>query len=118
MRVDWDDRALELYLTTAEEELLPEIASEVADVARSIAPVRIRHTPIPAWARHGYVGTPGHLKASVMWYMGKDFLGPYADVGSLWYGRFMDPPARQLHHIVPFLPTALYLVVDGRHYYL
>jgi hypothetical protein len=64
------------------------------------------------------VGVPGRLKASVDWYVGHDFLGPYADIGSLWYGRFMDPPAKQLHHIVPFLPTALFFVVDGRSYYL
>lgn len=116
--VHWDDRALEVYLTTAEEDLLPGIASDVADVARAMAPVRMRHTPVPRWAKHGYVGVPGRLKGSVAWYMGRDIVGPYADVGSLWYGRFLDPPAKQLHHMIPFLPTALYMVVDGRHYYL
>ena len=114
--VQWDQRALSLYLVAAEEELLPEIAADVADVARAIAPVRLRHFSVPRWAKHGYVGVPGRLKASVDWNMGRDFLGPYADVGSLWYGRFMDPPARQLHHLIPFLPSALYFTVDGQNY--
>ncbi len=116
--VVWDQHALEVYLVDVEHSLLADIASDVEDVARAIAPVRVRRTEIPVWARKGYIGTPGRLKASVTSYVSQDFLGPYADVGSLWYGRFMDPPAKQLHHLIPFLPSALYAVVEGRTYFL
>jgi hypothetical protein len=48
----------------------------------------------------------------------KDYTGPYADVAALWYGRFLDPPARQIKRDIPFLPTALMWTVDGRDYHL
>lgn len=116
--INWDEKALAVWLTAVEEELIPDLAREVADMARAIAPVRKRVTGVPVWAKHGHPGVPGRLKASVDWAMGRDSFGVYADVGSLWYGRFMDPPARQLHHLIPFLPSSLYFVVQGRSYYL
>ena len=116
--ITWDDRALSVYLVNAEEALLPRIATEVADVARQLAPVRVRHTPVPPWAKHGYVGVPGKLKASVQWSMDTDYVGPYADVAALWYGRFMDPPAKQIKRLIPFLPSALMITVDGRDYHI
>lgn len=116
--VDWDDRALEALYAQVSAELLPMLAREVEDLARMLAPVRTRHTAIPAWAKRGYVGRPGRLKASVQSSLGEDLLGPYADVAALWYGRFMDPKARQLHHTIPFLPSALLWTVDGRTFYL
>lgn len=96
--------------------VLDDLAGDVAELARAMAPVRVRHTGIPAWAHHGYVGTPGHLKASVVAWEGEDSDGPYANIGSLWYGRFLDPRARQLTRLYPFLPTALKTGVDGRTY--
>lgn len=116
--LEWDQQALSVWLVAVEEPLLERIAVEVEDVARSIAPVRVRRTAVPRWAKQGYVGVPGRLKASVQHSLGSDPVGPYADVAALWYGRFMDPPARQLHHLIPFLPSALMMVVDGRDYYL
>lgn len=112
----WDERALASYILAADEELLPRIAGEVEDLARQLAPVRIRHTPIPANSKRAHVGVPGKLKASVMSYVDRDSLGPYADIAALWYGRFMDPPARQIKRLIPFLPSALMITVDGRNY--
>jgi hypothetical protein len=112
--VDWDDAALESFLADVEDYLLPRLAAEVADVARALAPVRVRVTGIPKWAKHGYVGMGGRLKASVQWDIDRDDTGLHADVAALWYGRFLDPKARQLHRLHPFLPTALYAVLDGR----
>jgi hypothetical protein len=97
--------------------VVDDLAADVADIARTLAPVRLRHTAPPAWVRHPHFGTPGHLKASVHTVEGQDTDGPYADVASLWYGRFLDPRARQLHRQYPFLPTALYAGVDGRTFY-
>lgn len=117
-RLDWDSRAVATYLLQAEDALLHEIVPQVEEVARTIAPVRVRHTPVPKYAKRGYVGVPGRLKASVHSEYGHDIYGPYGDVVALWYGRFLDPKARQLHRLYPFLPTALYLTVAGRTYYL
>ena len=118
LELKWDERALESYLLSVEEGLLAEIVPRVEETARALAPVRVRHTPIPKWAKHGYIGTPGHLKASVHSEFGRDIYGPYGDVVALWYGRFLDPKARQLFRLYPFLPTALYTEVAGRVYYL
>ncbi len=117
VEVDWDERALNVYLHTIEAEHLPELAHEVEQLARTLAPVRIRRTAIPHWAKHGSIGSPGRLKASVTSGMGEDLIGPYADIGSLWYGRFMDPKAKQLHATIPFLPSALEWTIDGRIYH-
>lgn len=117
-RLDWDDRAIASYLLNIEEALLHEIVPEVEQVATAIAPVRVRRTPVPSWAKKGYVGVPGRLKASVHSEYGHDIYGPYGDVVALWYGRFLDPKARQLHRLFPFLPTALYTTVAGRNFYL
>lgn len=115
--IQWDQRALSMWLTTIEEIHLPGLADEVEQLAYMLAPVRTRTTAVPRWAKKGYVGRPGHLKASVTSYMGSDFLGVFADVGSLWYGRFMDPKAKQLHTTIPFLPSALEWTLDGRVFY-
>lgn len=116
--IDWDQRALDRLYSDVSAEVLPDLAYEVESVARDIAPVRARHTAVPHWAKHGYVGMPGRLKASVQTEFGEDILGLYADVAALWYGRFLDPKARQLHRLHPFLPSALYMVVDGKNYFL
>jgi hypothetical protein len=116
--IDWDQRALDTLYSDVSALVLPDLASQVEDVARAIAPVRVRHTGIPRWARHGYIGMPGRLKASVQTEFGEDLLGPYADVAALWYGRFLDPKARQLHRLYPFLPSALYMIVEGKTYFL
>ena len=116
--IDWNQPALEQLYADVAAITLPDLAMETADVARAIAPVRLRRTPVPRWAKRGYVGTPGHLKATVQTDFGVDYIGPYAIVAALWYGRFLDPKARQLHRLYPFLPSALYMVVDGKTYYL
>jgi hypothetical protein len=114
--ITWDDRALELYLAGVSTEVLHVLAPQVATVATALAPVRLRHTAVPRWAKKGYVGTPGHLRASVDTSYGRDGIGFYADVSALWYGRFMDPKARQLHYTRPFLPTALFSVIAGQRF--
>jgi hypothetical protein len=116
--IEWNDGEADMFLTAVEEHLMPRIADEVRAVAQGLAPVRIRHTPVPKWARRGYVGVPGRLKASVVSWDGEDGGGRYWNVGALWYGRFMDPKARQLHRLRPFLRTALMTTVDGRVYHL
>jgi hypothetical protein len=115
--ITWDDAATEEFLRDVVLSHFPELAEEVAHAAYALAPVRTRRTAVPRWAKQGYVGMPGHLKASVDWSMGEDLLGVYAEVGSLWYGRFMDPKARQLHAKRPFLPSALEWTLDGRVYH-
>jgi hypothetical protein len=115
--IHWDQGALSMWLTAIEERHLPLLAAEVEQLAYMLAPIRERRSAVPRWAKKGYVGRPGKLKASVTSEMGRDFLGPYADVGSLWYGRFMDPKAKQLHSMIPFLPSALEWTLDGRVYH-
>jgi len=97
----WNYRAFQEAMLEIDESLLHGLIPEVADLARSIAPVR-----------RGPRG--GKLKASVVEVYGEDAIGRYGDVHALWYGRFMDPKARQLHYLRPFLPTALFTVVNGR----
>jgi hypothetical protein len=118
VQIDWNDGEADQFLTAVEEFLMPQIADEVRWHAEALAPVRIRRTPIPRWAKRGYVGVPGRLKASVVSWDGMDSGGRYWRVGALWYGRFMDPKARQLHRLRPFLVTALKETVEGRVYYL
>lgn len=116
--VSWDERALRVFLVNVDLELLTSLTDQVEEVARDIAPVRSRVTTVPPWAKRGRVGVPGHLKASVHGTIGHDLLGYYGDVSALWYGRFLDPPAKQLHRTFPFLPSALDFVVGGRTFYL
>lgn len=116
--ISWDERALAVYITAVEEALIPDLAQQVEETARVLAPVRVRHSSVPAWAKRGYMGAPGRLKASVSHVVERDLYGVYADIGAEWYGRFLDPPARQMKRLHPFLPTALYFVLEGRTYYL
>jgi hypothetical protein len=116
--VQFDQHALEVFLLSVEADILPDLAEEVAAMARSIAPVRVRHTPIPARSKRVHVGVGGRMKASVQWDVDQDYLGLFADIAALWYGRFLDPPARQMKRLHPFLPTALITVLDGREIHL
>jgi hypothetical protein len=118
VQIDWNDGEADQFLTAVEEYLMPRIAEEVKVMALGLAPIRRRTTPIPKWAKRGYVGIPGRLKASVVSWDGVDSGGRYWNVGALWYGRFMDPKARQLHYLRPFLVTSLKSVVDGRVWHL
>lgn len=118
VRIEWNDAQADAYLSAVEDYLFPRIADEVRGVAEMLAPVRRRHGPVPPWARRGHVGVRGRLKASVVSWDGRDSDGRYWRVGGLWYGRFMDPKARQLHFLRPFLVTALRSTVDGRVYHL
>jgi hypothetical protein len=83
--------------------LLPRVASDVADqaFAYSLNYRLWRHT--------------GTLTASIGWVLGRDPIGPYADVGGVWYGRFLDPKARQLHYLRPLFPSSLD-IINGRTY--
>lgn len=117
--LDWDERALESFVLTVQMGLLQEIVPQVEEVARVIAPVRKRRTPMTPAQRARPVRRPrGALKASVHSEYGRDMFGPYGDVVATWYGRFLDPKARQLYRLYPFLPTALYTTVAGRVYYI
>lgn len=116
--IEWDGSQADLYLDNVEEFLFPQIAEETRALAESLAPIRIRRTPIPRYAKRGYVGVPGRLKASVVSWDGVDSGGRFWNVGALWYGRFMDPKARQLHYLRPFLVTSLRATVDGRIWHL
>ena len=113
--ITWDYRALDIMVARVSAEILPELASEVADYARAIAPVRVPRTFV---RRTKAPGMPGRMKASVQHSVDTDYIGPYADIAALWYGRFLDPPAKQLHHLYPFLPTALVTVVGGKEYHV
>jgi hypothetical protein len=89
-QIRWNVNALAFADLYAEEHVLPKAAEMVAVQARTIGPIRT-----------------GKLKASVGWELGSDGEGPFADVYALWYGRFMDPKAKQLKRLHPFLPTSL-----------
>lgn len=110
----WDDGALAEYLLLADNAVVDELAPQVEALAFGLAPVGARRAPVPQFVHHPTHGHGGHLKASVHWDKGRDSEGIYADIISLWYGRFMDPKARQMHYKRPFLPTALYTVCQGR----
>jgi len=111
--IDWNETILRIDLEDIQAGVLHELVESVAITARAIAPLRIRHTPVPP-ARPGRrhrmrPGQPGHLKESVTTAIGEDADGMYGDVIALWYGRFMEPKAAQMRFVRPFLPTALFL---------
>jgi hypothetical protein len=110
--VNWDPVAEQIFMTAVAARLLPQITQDVFAIAESIAPVKAR----PASYSGGPL--PGLLKESVRWEVGLDPIGPYGIVAALWYGRFLDPKARQLRHLYPFLPSSLYMGVQGKVYYL
>jgi hypothetical protein len=114
VRIEWNDTVTDEYLAMVEDDIIGALATEVHAMAEGIAPVRVRRTPVPRWAKRGYVGVPGKLKASTVQWDGSDADGRYWRIGALWYGRFLDPKARQLHRLFPFLVTALRSTVDGR----
>lgn len=114
--IDWNEDEEQAFIHTVEDQLFPHIQAEVHALAESIAPVRVRRTAVPKWAKQGRVGVHGRLKASTVQWDGRDSLGRYWNVGALWYGRFLDPKARQLHRLRPFLVFALKETVDGRVY--
>jgi hypothetical protein len=100
----WNVQALAMgQLIGIGSDLLPQVAQDVADKASaySFAYRLWRHT--------------GELTRSIGWTVGVDAFGDYADVGSVWYGRFLDPKARQLFSLRPLLPSALE-VINGRTY--
>jgi hypothetical protein len=103
MAVDirWNQVETQLFLETISEGLAGELAREVADRARPLAPVR-----------------SGRMKASVDSGTERDSSGVFGWAGSIWYGRFMDPKAQQLHYRRPFLPSALYATISGHIYHL
>jgi hypothetical protein len=110
--VEWNTAAEAALMDTVAAQLLPMLTQDVFAVAEAIAPVKAAHATYSGGPR------PGKLKASVHWSLGQDTIGPYGDVASLWYGWFLDPKARQLHRLYPFLPTALNTALAGRRYYL
>jgi hypothetical protein len=114
--LEWDGAALEAMLVEISEEMLPGLAQEVEDTVRAYAPVRTKKVAYHGRVRHHQGGAGGALKESVQSDMGTDFEGPYADIAALWYGRFLDPKARQLHHLIPLLPSALFDVIEGRNF--
>jgi hypothetical protein len=115
--IEINEPAFDALLRDVSRDLIADLATATADTARGLAPVQHRTDPMVRHRR-----PPGHggtLKASVTTIEGDDDDGtPYADVASMWYGRFLDPRARQLHRLYPFLPSALYDAVDGRTFYL
>lgn len=112
--IKWDDRVLAEFLVAADKAVVAELTPQVEALAVALAPVGVRRQPAPEFVHHPTHGHGGHLKASVHSETGTDSEGVYGDVIALWYGRFMDPKARQLHYKRPFLPTALYTVCQGR----
>lgn len=83
--------------------LLPQVATDVANRALELAPLyrMWRHT--------------GELVRSIGWEIDRDYFGYYADVSAVWYGRFLDPKASQLHFLRPLLPSSLE-IINGRRY--
>jgi hypothetical protein len=110
--IKWNQAAEQAFLAEVAAVILPVVTREVYTIAEAIAPVKAK----PASYSGGPL--PGKLKASVRWELGSDAAGPYGDVRALWYGRFLDPKARQIRYLHPFLPSALYMGVQGRRYYL
>jgi hypothetical protein len=110
----WDNEALAAFLDAAQQAVLAELVPQVEALAFTLAPVEVRRTPVPSWVHHHHPGRDGRLKASVRSEISRDGGDWHGDIIALWYGRFMDPKARQLHRKRPFLPTALYTVCQGR----
>lgn len=106
--IHWNDTVLAVELANVSWDVIRELTHDTAVLAQAIAPVRMRHTPLPPRSKR-HIGSGGSLKASVHEEYGEDAEGKYGDVVALWYGRFLDPPARQLHRLHPFLPTALFV---------
>jgi hypothetical protein len=110
--IEPNEAAFEALLHDVSQAVVSDLATATADTARGLAPVQHRTDP-----RVRHRRPPGHggtLKASVSTMEDNEAGEPYADVMSMWYGRFLDPKARQLHRLYPFLPSALYDAVDGR----
>ena len=97
--------------------VLDQLSADVLDIARVIVPVQHRTDPL---IHHHHPPGGGRLKASVTRIVsdsGTSDDDAYAIIGGLFYGRFLEPKARQLHYTRPFLPTALVEGVDGRVFY-
>jgi hypothetical protein len=99
----WLDNEANIFMTGLTERLAEQIASEVETIALAIAPMS--RGP-----------KRGKLKASVGHRIEHDYKGVSGIVYSLWYGRFLDPKARQLRRLYPFLPTALHTVIAGNRF--
>ena len=104
MYLRWDNQALATGdLIGIGANLLPQVAKDVADRALELAPM------YRLWRR------TGELTRSIGWEIDRDAFGYYADVSSVWYGRFLDPKASQLHFLRPLLPSSLE-VINGKRY--
>lgn len=104
VRINWDNSAL-AYATLQQigAQALPQVARDVADRAIELS------GDYHLW-RH-----TGDLTRSIGWDISHDALGYYADVSAIWYGRFLDPKASQLHFLRPLLPSSLE-VINGKTY--
>jgi len=103
-RIHWDNTALAYgQLQQLGADVLPQVARDVATRAIELS------ADYHLW-RH-----TGDLTRSIGWDLGHDTIGYYADVSAIWYGRFLDPKARQLHFLRPLLPSSLE-VINGKTY--
>jgi hypothetical protein len=112
------------YNQAAEAALLQDVGWRVLEitvgetftVAEALVPVKSAHATYSGGPR------PGRLKASMHTSFGEDPDGQYGDVRALWYGMFADlgpmpgRRARQIRKPMAFLPTALFMAVDGTRY--
>lgn len=114
--IEWDDAAIHDLLYSMDGPVgryLTEKMLELDAIVRASAPVQARHNW--SWGRHSTSYEPrslGYLKGSVHPHMGytksgKLFAGVNAAYGP---ALFLEKPADQLHHKIPFMSAPLYAV--------
>jgi hypothetical protein len=115
--IKWDDAELEWLLHSMDGpvgKFLEEKAVEMAAIAVTLAPVQ--QVKNWSWGKNSSSYMPrslGYLKSSVTPHMGYTRGGMLFGGVNAAYGPtlFLEKPADQMHHVYPFMSTALYAAV-------
>lgn len=114
--VNWDEAALEDLLHSIDGpvgQFLTEKAESMADLVKADAPLQKPQNW--SWGKNSTSYMPrsfGYLKASVRPKVGYTKDGTLYGGVNAFYGPtlFLERPARQMHHVYPFMSDALYSV--------
>lgn len=115
--IDWDNADLEWLLNSPDGpvgQMLEEMAAKATAVALAKAPVQSPRTW--SWTMKGSTSyqprSEGYLKGTIRPHMGYTKSGQLFSGVNAAYGPtlFLERPAKQMHHIYPFMTEALWSV--------